>query len=241
MQMKKHIVVTGHASGIGLYIAQKFHEEGFNVTGIDKNNVKELDKSITQIKCDLSCWEETESVFKNIKYADYAINCAGVAGVRKSVDEISSEEILESWKTIFLPALHACKAEIKNMQRSDNISRIINIASATASVGGKNMVAYSSAKAAIVNMTKVCAVECAPHILVNSISPATIDTPMIRKKYDGNLPDYSQAYLTGGCGTVHDVWTAVKFIVENNFMTGSDLIIDGGYSASFSLKLAQKE
>jgi len=99
------------------------------------------------------------------------------------------------------------------------------------------MVAYSSAKAAIVNLTKVCAVENAPKILVNSISPATIDTPMIRGKYAGRLPDYGEAYLTGNCGTVSDVWAAMNFILNNNFMTGSDIVMDGGYSASFSLKL----
>lgn len=237
--MRKNILVTGHASGIGLYLAKKFHDHGFYVTGIDKYHATELDKSITQITCNLASWEETEHVFNHIETIDYAINCAGVAGTRKSVVDISSDEVIESYKAIFLPALHACKAEINKMQRNNDISKIINIASSTASVGGKNMVAYSSAKAAIVNLTKVCAVECAPHIFVNSISPATIDTPMIRKKYNGSLPDYSQAYLTGGCGTVHDVWTAVQFLLDNNFMTGGDLVMDGGYSASFSLKLTQ--
>lgn len=235
--MRKNVIVTGHASGIGWYVAKKFHDDGFNVTGLDKDRATGLDKSITQIQCNLSYWDEVVDAFSYIEKVDFAVNCAGVPGTRKSVTELTSEEIIDSYKAIFLPALHACKAEINCMLRNDQVSKIINIASSTASVGSRNMVAYSSAKAAIVNLTKVCAAEHAPKILINSVSPATVDTPMIRAKYDGRLPDYSEAYLTGDCGTVNDVWTAVRFFIENNFMTGSDLIMDGGYSSSFSLQL----
>ncbi|MBP2199105.1 SDR family NAD(P)-dependent oxidoreductase [Pantoea cypripedii] len=239
--MGTNVIVTGHASGIGWYIAKKFHDEGFNVTGIDKDRASGLDKSINQIQCDLSNWEAVKDAFSHLDRIDYAVNAAGVPGVRKSFDNITSEEMIESYKSIFLPTFHACKAEINCMVRNDRHSKIINIASSTASFGSKDMVAYSSAKAAIVNLTKVCAVEYAPKIQINSISPATVDTPMIRRKYNDELPDYSEAYLTGNCGTVHDIWTAVKFFIENNFMTGSDLLMDGGYSSSFSPRLKQKE
>jgi NAD(P)-dependent dehydrogenase (short-subunit alcohol dehydrogenase family) len=235
--MKKTVLVTGHASGIGYYAAKQFHEGGFNVIGIDNTISAVLDKSIVQIRSDLSNWKEAEEAFAQIERVDYAVNCAGVAGTRKHILEITSEEIIQSYNAIFLPAFHACKLEIAKMVNNECVSKIINIASSTASVGGKNMVAYSSAKAAIVNLTKVCAIEYAPGIMVNSISPATIDTPMIRKKYSGMLPDYSKAYLTGHCGTVQDVWSAIKFLFDNNFMTGGDIIMDGGYSASFSLQL----
>jgi NAD(P)-dependent dehydrogenase (short-subunit alcohol dehydrogenase family) len=238
--MRKKVIVTGHASGIGWYVAKKFHDAGLNVIGIDKDRATGLDKSITQVQCNLSIWEEVKDVFSHIENIDYAVNSAGVSGTRKSVREITSEEIIESYKEIFLPTFHACKAEIDCMLKNESLSKIINIASSTASTGSLNMVAYSSAKAAIVNMTKVCAVECAPKIQINSVSPATVDTPMIRRKHSGILPDYSEAYLTGDCGKVHDIWAAVNFFIENNFMTGSDLIMDGGYSSSFSLQLKQK-
>lgn len=235
--MSKYVVITGHASGIGHYAANQFHKNGFNVIGVDNCISENLDKSIRQVRCDLSNWEDAINAFKEIERIDLAINCAGVPGVRKEMTDITTKEILQSYKDIFLPAFNACKLEVMSMRKNSSVSKIINIASSTAAVGGKSMVAYSSSKAAIVNLTKVCAVENAPKILVNSISPATIDTPMIRKKYSGNLPDYSQAYLTGGCGTVQDVWSAICFLVENNFMTGSDVVMDGGYSASFSLQL----
>lgn len=123
------------------------------------------------------------------------------------------------------------------MRKNDTIGKIINIASSTAGLGAKNMAAYSCAKAAIINLTKVCAVENAPGILVNSISPASIDTPMIRKKYQGGLPDYHNTYLTGHCGTVSDVFSVINMLIENDFITGQDIVIDGGYSSAFLLRL----
>ncbi|WP_085542325.1 SDR family NAD(P)-dependent oxidoreductase [Cedecea sp. NFIX57] len=239
--MEKYILVTGQASGIGHYAATQFHKAGFKVIGIDHAISEELDESIVQISCDLSKWSEAEAAFSKIERIDYAVNCAGVAGIRKRLSDITTEEITQSYNQIFLPTFHACKLEVAKMLGNCEVAKIINIASSTAFVGGKNMVAYSSAKAAIVNLTKVCAVECAPNIQVNSISPATIDTPMIRNKYAGSLPDYSEAYLTGRCGTVKDVWSAINFLLQNDFMTGSDIVMDGGYSSLFSLKLNQRE
>lgn len=130
------------------------------------------------------------------------------------------------------------REEIKIMHemKNDLPCKIVNIASFTAKFGCKNMLAYSAAKASIVNLTKVAAVECSPGILINSVSPATIDTPLIRKKYDGVLPDYSNTYLTGNCGTVEDVFLAVDMLLKNNFITGYDFVIDGGFSCNFEVK-----
>nr|WP_255212413.1 SDR family oxidoreductase [Cedecea neteri] len=231
------MLVTGHASGIGRHAATQLHQRGFRVTGIDNVISCDLDESITQIRCDLSNWKEAKNAFSQIDSLNYAVNCAGVSGVRKTIPDITSEELINSYHQIFLPTFHACKLEAESMLSTGSVAKIINIASSTVSVGGRGMVAYSSAKAAVVNLTKVCAVEFAPKILVNSISPATIDTPMIRKKYAGQLPDYSQAYLTGHCGTVEDVWSAIHFLLQNDFMTGSDIVMDGGYSALFSPRI----
>ncbi|SQC92093.1 Levodione reductase [Cedecea neteri] len=236
-KIKRTVLVTGHASGIGRYAAVQFYHAGFNVIGMDTIFSDVLDKSITQIICDLSNWEEAEQAFARIESLDYAVNCAGVTGVRKPLSDLASTEMVQSYRQIFMPAFHACKLEARKMQGNGVVSKIVNVASSTASVGAKGMAAYSSAKAAIVNLTKVCAVEFAPGILINSISPATIDTPMIRNKYAGHLPDYSQAYLTGRCGTVEDVWSAIHFLLQNDFMTGSDIVMDGGYSALFALQL----
>lgn len=126
--MRKNVIITGHASGIGLYVARMFHNEGFNVIGLDKDRTCELPESTTQIQCNLSCWEEVESVFSGIHNLNYAVNCAGVPGTRKTVKDITSQEMTDAYNAIFMPAFHACKAEIPCMQRAEGISKIINIA-----------------------------------------------------------------------------------------------------------------
>lgn len=228
------VVVTGCGSGIGEYIANKYIQNGYEVIGIDINNVKE-DKVFKFIKLDLSDEEETEEVFKEIKGIDLAVNCAGVSSLRKPLLEFNSKELIKGIEDNIRPCFNALKNELKVMVKQKK-GKIINIASITGYIGMKNIAAYSAAKAGIINITKVAAFEHSKdHIRVNSISPATIDTPMIRKKYNGSLKDYSNVYYTNDCGTTNDVYTVVKMLEENNFITGSDIKLDGGLTSLFTI------
>jgi NAD(P)-dependent dehydrogenase (short-subunit alcohol dehydrogenase family) len=233
----KKILITGSASGIGNFIARELFHKGYSIIGIDLKTDPTLPKSISQMVCDLSSTEDTLVCFSDINHIDYAVNCAGVSGVRKEIPSLIEDELLDSWQKIFISCFNSLKNEIKLIHRNNSgRGKIINIASFTASVGRKSGLAYSSAKAAVVNMTKVAAAELSPSILVNSISPATIDTPMIRTKYNNALPDYSNVYPSGTCGTPMDVFSAVEMFLKNDFLTGYDLVMDGGHSETFSLK-----
>ena len=232
-------IVTGQASGIGFYTAKQLHHLGYEVYGIDikVNNI--LPNEIKQKRCDLRSAPESKAVFADIADFDIAVNCAGVSGIRKPLKDFSLEEYQTSFNDVFSPLFNALQQEIQLADNNnDKRRRIINIASITADFGAKNMAAYSAAKAAIVNLTKVAAVEHAPHTLVNSVSPASIDTPMIRAKHKGKLPDYSNSYLTGDCGQDKDVFAVIEMLLKNDFMTGQDIKVDGGYSSLFELKLS---
>ena len=231
-------IVTGQASGIGFYTAKQLHHLGYEVYGIDikVNNI--LPNEIKQKRCDLRSAPESKAVFAEIADFDIAVNCAGVSGVRKPLKDFSLEEYQTSFNDVFCPLLNALQQEIQLAVNNDKRRRIINISSITAEFGAKNMAAYSAAKAAIVNLTKVAAFEHAPQILVNSVSPASIDTPMIRAKHKGTLPDYSNSYLTGDCGQDKDVFSVIEMLLKNDFMTGQDIKVDGGYSSLFELKLS---
>ncbi|MGX5025135.1 SDR family NAD(P)-dependent oxidoreductase [Enterobacter sp. UPMP2060] len=236
--MRRKIIVTGHASGIGYHLANRFHDLGFSVTGIDKNISDKLNCEIEQIICDLSDEVSVTRTFRHLSGYTFAVNCAGVSGVRDKIVNLGKDDLIDSWEKIFIPTFLSLREEIKmmNEMKSDAPCKIVNIASFTAMFGCKNMLAYSAAKASIVNLTKVAAVENSPGVLINSVSPATIDTPLIRKKYDGDLPDYSSTYLTGNCGSVEDVFLAVDMLLKNNFITGFDLVIDGGFSSNFEVR-----
>ena len=233
------IIVTGHASGIGYHISNKLHTLGHSIIGIDINNNSSLDDDILQIKCDLLNEMEANDAFSNIDDFDVCINCAGKSGERIRIDEFDLSTYMESFNSVFIPLFNSLRNEILISKKIKRINKrkIINISSITSKFGCNNMSAYSSAKAAITNLTKVAAMENRMELIVNSVSPATIDTPMIRKKYiSKGMPDYSNSYPVGDCGSVEDVFIAVKMLMDNNFITGYDLEVDGGYSSLFELR-----
>lgn len=231
--MKKIVLVTGAASGIGNYTALQYINSGYTVIAVDVAPEIELD--CTYYQCDLSSENDAWKMFKNIDKIDIAINCAGVSSIRKQLIDFSSDEVINGWSLNFLPTFNSLKYQIQNMQGHGG-GKIINIASITGSIGINNSLVYGGAKASIINMTKVAAIEYAKdNILVNSISPATIDTPMIRKKYNGTLKDYSHVYYTNNCGNVNDVYSVIKMLEQNTFMTGNDIVLDGGMTNLFEI------
>lgn len=154
---------------------------------------------------------------------------------RKNLLEFTQADILKEWERNFIPIFNAMKHEIKVMQKQQ-FGKIINIASVLGHIGIRHAIAYGAAKASIINMTKVAAIEQAENnIKINSISPATIDTPMLREKYSGTLPNYSEVYYTKTCGTPSDVFHVVRMFEMNEFITGSDVKIDGGMTELFNL------
>lgn len=229
----RNVLVTGSASGIGNYIANQYIKSGYNVICIDREPT-EINGQYTAYKCDLFNEDDCKNIFNKIDKIDFAINCAGISCKRKLLIEFSNNEILQDWSLNFLATFNALKNEILIMQKYGG--KIVNIASIIGSIGTKNRLVYGASKAAIINMTKVAAIEYAKDkILINSISPASIDTPMLRQKYNGKLRDYTKTYYTDGCGTVHDVYTIVCMLEQNNFMTGNDIILDGGMTSLFSI------
>ena len=209
--MQKTALVTGCSSGIGHFISQKLSSNGIKVIGLDYHNITS-DYNFDFHLVDLTSEEAVCSIFERVGVIDYAINCAGVSSTRKKLIEFSSEEITSEWQLNFLATFNPLKYEILNMKQR-NYGKIINICSITAHIGMENFSAYSSSKSSIYILTKVAAIENSKFgIHINSISPATIDTPMIRKKYSGKLKDYSDIYPVGKCGHPKDVYLAVMIL-----------------------------
>lgn len=234
MTMKKTALVTGASSGIGHTVALNLFEMDYDIIAIDQQTCN-FPKGITSYILDLKNDVELKNIFTNIERLDLAINCAGVACTRKPIIEFSGAELMEQSQQNFLITFNAMKFEILKMKQH-GAGKIINIASNTAHFGLRDRIAYSTSKASIVNMTKVAAIESAPYnIQINSISPASIDTPLLQEKYNGKKPNYRDIYYTRDCGSTEDVFTAVRMFIENNFLTGYDLIMDGGLSELFDV------
>ena len=229
------VIVTGCASGIGQHIAQFLTEHHYDVIGIDINT--NTIPSLYQFhKVDCACSEAVKKLFKTFDHIDIAINCAGIACVRKDITELTDNDLLAAFQVNFISAFNCVKEEIKLM-RQQKKGKIINLASIVGLIGSKHALAYASTKAGMIVLTKIAAAENSEYdIQINSISPAGIDTPLVRGKNKGApAKDYRRIYPVGHIGHTSDVVSVVEMLIKNNFMTGNDIKVDGGLTEVFEL------
>ncbi|UPS91294.1 SDR family oxidoreductase [Bizionia sp. M204] len=250
----KVAIVTGGASGLGKSSAILLAREGAKivVTDVDEENGKKVVQDIKSnggeaifIKQDVSKEDEWKMVIdrtlKTYGKLNILANSAGI-GVGGNVEEVT----LADWKKLlsinldgsFLGTQYAIKA----MKETGEGGSIINFSSIEGLIGDPHLPAYNASKGGVTIFTKSAALHCAKQgykIRVNSIHPAYIWTPMVENllKAQGNLEE-GKKYLeslhpVGHLGEPDDIGYGVVYLAsdESKFMTGSELVIDGGYTA----------
>jgi NAD(P)-dependent dehydrogenase (short-subunit alcohol dehydrogenase family) len=131
---------------------------------------------------------------------------------------------------VFLGVKHGARAMVEH----GGGGSIINTASVAGLSGGDAPIAYSSAKAAVINLTRAAAVELAAHrIRVNCICPGVICTPLLEQGKASGVPaERLQPWPEGGRGD--DVAGAALYLAsdDSRFVTGAALVVDGGLTAA---------
>jgi NAD(P)-dependent dehydrogenase (short-subunit alcohol dehydrogenase family) len=248
----KVAVITGAALGLGRATAIRMAEEGASVALLDVLEAEGLDL-IQMLRqrglpaaywhCDVSSEREVQAVMQAVVEhfgrIDILVNNAGVAGANKPTHEITEAEW--DWvqainvKGVFFCTKHA----IPHLKRSGGGS-IINLSSIYGLVGGPDVPPYHASKGAVRLMTKTDALLYAgDKIRVNSIHPGFIWTPMVEAHLSaqGDLAEGRKAadalHPLGHIGEPDDIaWGAVYLASdEAKFVTGAELVIDGGYTA----------
>ena len=102
---KKVILITGAASGIGNYIAMQYIKMFHDVICIDINDIDIT--NCQTYKCDLSNEDSVHALFSKISKIDFAINCAGVSSVRKSLIDFSGQELINALAVNLLPSFNS--------------------------------------------------------------------------------------------------------------------------------------
>ena len=253
----KVALITGGASGIGRECARLLAKEGAKVvvTDINKDGGKKVAGEINGnggdaifLEHDVSQEEDwkrvIEQTLQKFGKLDVLVNNAGVGlGAKDNVETIS----LKDWRWLMSINLDGVflgtKYGIEAMKKSGGGS-IINISSIEGIIGDPGLAAYCASKGGVRIFTKSAALSCAKagyNIRVNSVHPGYIWTPMIEEysKLLGNEDvEVGRKFLNslhpiGHIGEPIDVAYGILYLAsdESKFVTGSELVIDGGYTA----------
>ena len=244
----KVAIVTGAASGQGVAEARLFAQEGAKVVATDMNeallnevvaeiNAKHSDAAIA-IKHNVAeeaDWIQVvnESVEKFGK-VDVLVNNAGISGNIHALEEITVEEWHKVMNINALGNFLGMKHVVPEMRKVGGGS-IVNISSLAGINGYGMLTPYAASKGATRILTKGAANQLGPDkIRVNSVHPGFVDTPMIAQ-YTSNEEAYNYLVSTIPLRTIaqpEDIAYAVLYLAsdESRFVTGEELIIDGGQS-----------
>ena len=241
----KVALVTGGASGLGEAIARRLAIEGATVIVADLDEPAAGGADFIRLDVtDEAQWTASMADLKS-RYGrlDVAVNCAGTNVARS----FPTDTTLADWRRVmsvnldgvFLGTKHA----LALMRASDPVNgSIINISSMLGLVAMPDIAAYCASKGGVHLYSKSVALSCAEQrvgVRVNSVHPGYIDTPLLRKSL-ARFDDVAQARRQldalqplGHIGEPDDVAWGVLYLAsdESKFVTGSELVIDGGYTS----------
>ena len=245
-------VVTGGAKGIGAASCERLAEAGASVavTDLADDEGAEVVARIEQAGGNARYWHldvsdeaAVKQTFFEVREAfgklDVLVNNAGIAGVNKPTDEITVEEwdrvMAINVRGVFLCTKHA----IPHMREAGGGS-IVNLSSIYGIISAPDLPPYHASKGAVRLMSKTDALLYAgENIRVNSIHPGYIWTPLV-EALANESPDGPEAFRRdldalhpiGHVGDPDDIAYGVVYLAsdESKFITGSELVIDGGYT-----------
>lgn len=231
--MKKTVLITGGVRGIGLAIAKAFKEKEYQVfvtySKDEKSAQKAREMGLNVYKTDVACEKQVSHLFAQLPALDVLVNNAGVC-LFKQIQDTTKEE----WDNLFAVnvggAFLCARAAVKGMLDKQK-GAIINVSSVWGEVGASCESAYAASKAALIGFTKSLAKELGySGIRVNAVSPGVIDTQMNARLSKDEVVALQEEIPAGRMGACEEVAQAVLFLVENEYVNGADVPVNGGFS-----------
>ncbi len=241
-------IVTGAASGIGRAVALRQASLGFTVFALDIDEIGLLETKnlgegdIRLLTCDVSNPVEIEGAFFLIDQTQLEISnfvaAAGI-GLYEKYENMTFDQLIQVINVNLIGVLEPAKYAYQRMRSG---SSMVFVASIMASHSLFNSVAYSATKGAVVAAARTLALEAGEKgIRVNSVSPGTIDTPMLRRDLTSmNTSEQTEfiskvnaANALGKIGTPEEVADLITFLTSDraSYVTASDYRVDGGFGA----------
>lgn len=243
--MKKTVLVTGGAKGIGSRISKDFAHLGYNVcinynnSDNEANNLKNelasLGYSVLICKADISKRLEVEKMIDDILNTfgsiDVLVNNAGICNYDLFTD-ISDDDIKNIIDINLLGTINVTKEVLSKSMIKNKIGNIINISSVWGMVGAACEVIYSMTKAGIIGFTKALAKEVAmSNIRVNAVAPGVINTEMISNLNEEEINNLKEEIPLNKIGKPEDVSNVVTFLAstKSKYITGQVISPNGGF------------
>jgi len=247
--MKRVVLITGTAGGIGAATAKVFGEAGWHVIGVDRRKVDRVPGVAHFIQADISEPHAPEGIFQEVTKQegrlDALVNNAAVQICKRLVDTTPEEwdqTMASNVRSVFLSIRQAYPL-LKQSQGA-----IVNVSSVHAVATSKGIAAYAASKGALLALTRALALELgAEGIRVNAILPGAVDTPMLhaglsRGHVQGDDIDQlvrglGKKHVIGRVGQPAEIGRVILFLADHeqsSFMTGQAVVVDGGATARLS-------
>ncbi|HSA59360.1 MAG TPA: SDR family NAD(P)-dependent oxidoreductase [bacterium] len=234
----KNVLVTGAAKRIGAVIARHFADRGANILlhcHRSRNEAEKLAKQLRKKKvrtriysADLTDMDDTRrmcrEILKDVRVVDVLVNSASIFYpiAFAKIEEKNWDDVL----SIHLKAPFFLAQALAPAMKKKGAGRIINIADWAALRPYKDFLPYCVSKAGLITMTQALARTLAPEILVTAICPGAILPPPWLKTADRRAA--ARKILVGHWGRPEDIARAAVFLAEQDFITGSYHLVDGG-------------
>lgn len=247
----KCVVVTGASSGMGRKIALDFAKEGATVIAVARRleRLEEIAKEaesfagkILPYQGDISLEEVNNGMIdyavKECGKLDVLVNNAGIMDEFTPIGELTDEPFNKVMAVNLNGPIYAMRKAVQVMLEQETKGNIVNIASIGGICGARAGVAYTASKHAIVGATKNTAYMYAGKIRCNVVCPGGVETEVMNSQT--NISQFGVGRIMAGldtsipAGKVEDISTAVLYIASDDakFMTGAEIVIDGGVSCN---------
>jgi NAD(P)-dependent dehydrogenase (short-subunit alcohol dehydrogenase family) len=230
----KTVVITGGGSGIGLAAAQQAIQKGAKVVIAGRNEQK-LEAAVAQLgtqargyRLDVTRQEEIPAFFEQVGAFDHLVTAAAEAGGGTTFSARSIEDARQIFDNKFWGQYYMVKAGLDYLQADGSVTLF------SGWISRKPMTGYSTlaaVDAAIEALARVLAIELAP-LRVNAVSPGVITTPLWQKlppeRRQARFEELSAHTTLKRVGEADEVAKAILFLIENSFVTGTVIDVDGG-------------
>jgi len=242
MSSIKTILITGASTGIGAATALEFAAPQTHLIlhyrqslGAVKEVAAQAEKAgslISLVQADLAseagCTSLLQQVAEKTEHLDALINNAGGIISRQPSDNLQWELMEQIFALNVFSAMKVASLSIPLLRKGTNPSMVM-LTSIAMRHGAPTAVIYGAAKGALDSLTRGMAKELAPDIRVNAVAPGVIDTPFHEgKSTPEQFEAWKQATPLKKIGVASDISSVIRTLVENTFMTGETIDVNGG-------------